>query len=61
MKNIINMDTQLQPNGVEITLQKVRTIEGAGAFTQKWKKHVVEDNSMIISDMTISNTYAKDM
>lgn len=31
VENMIDMDTQLQPNGVEMTLQEVRTIEGAGA------------------------------
>ncbi|MGM0771945.1 MAG: deoxyuridine 5'-triphosphate nucleotidohydrolase [Halobacteriota archaeon] len=31
VENMIDMDTQLQPNGVEMTLREVRTIEGAGA------------------------------
>jgi dUTP pyrophosphatase len=31
VENMIDMDTQLQPNGVEMTLKEIRTIEGPGA------------------------------
>jgi len=31
VENMIDMETQLQPNGVEMTLKEIRTIEGPGA------------------------------
>jgi dUTP pyrophosphatase len=31
LENAIDIETQIQPNGLELTLKEVRTIEGAGA------------------------------
>jgi dUTP pyrophosphatase len=31
LENAVDIETQIQPNGLELTLKEVRTIEGAGA------------------------------
>jgi dUTP pyrophosphatase len=31
LENVVDTETQIQPNGLELTLKEIKTIEGAGA------------------------------
>ncbi|MDQ1253122.1 MAG: dUTP pyrophosphatase [Euryarchaeota archaeon] len=43
LENAIDIETQIQPNGLELTLKEVKTIEGAGAVDFDNSERIVPD------------------
>lgn len=50
VENLIDQDTQIQPNGIEMTLKEIRTIEGSGSVDFDNSERVIPDGVNLIFD-----------